>query len=287
MRGKSRSGSEEPIEFKGTSLSVVNVLVRTADLGELSAALEKRLGQMPDFFSGETAIVDLSPMSPPPAQVDWPALVALLRRYQLAPVAARAAGDCGLAAQAAGLALLEETGAAARPAMETAQPPAKPTSAAAVEQAELWPAESEAASAAGAASPAPARSEPAPPAPLPASAAVPTLVVDKPLRSGQQIYARGGDLVVLAMVSAGAEVIADGSIHIYAPLRGRALAGARGDQDARIFATRFEAELVSVAGVYRTFERGIAAEVAGKPAQVRLTVQGEKQSLSVEPLNIG
>lgn len=96
------------------------------------------------------------------------------------------------------------------------------------------------------------------------------MVVNRPLRSGQQIYARGGDLVVLAAVNAGAEVIADGSIHIYAPLRGRALAGASGDAGARIFTTRFEAELVSIAGVYRTFESGVAADLAGKPVQVQL-----------------
>jgi septum site-determining protein MinC len=99
---------------------------------------------------------------------------------------------------------------------------------------------------------------------------MPTMVIDRPLRSGQQIYARGGDLVVLAAVNAGAEVIADGSIHIYAPLRGRALAGASGDAGARIFTTRFEAELVSIAGVYRTFETGVAKELAGRPVQVQL-----------------
>lgn len=96
------------------------------------------------------------------------------------------------------------------------------------------------------------------------------MIIDRPLRSGQQVYARGGDLVVLAAVNAGAEVIADGSIHIYAPLRGRALAGASGETGARIFTTRFEAELVSIAGVYRTFEAGIPDALARKPVQVQL-----------------
>ncbi|WP_163907617.1 septum site-determining protein MinC, partial [Proteus mirabilis] len=71
--------------------------------------------------------------------------------------------------------------------------------------------------------------------PVPVATPAPTLVIDKPLRSGQQVYAKGGDLVVLAVVSHGAEVIADGSIHIYAPLRGKAIAGARGDTTARIY----------------------------------------------------
>jgi septum site-determining protein MinC len=97
------------------------------------------------------------------------------------------------------------------------------------------------------------------------------LVVDKPLRSGQQVYARGRDLVVMSMVNAGAEVIADGHIHVYAPLRGKAIAGAKGNTDARIFALALEAELLSIAGVYRTSEIALPAEVRGKPAQVRLS----------------
>jgi septum site-determining protein MinC len=100
------------------------------------------------------------------------------------------------------------------------------------------------------------------------------LVIHKPLRSGQQIYARGRDLVVLAMVNAGAEIIADGHIHVYAPLRGKAIAGARGNTDARIFALSLEAELISIAGIYRTSENPLPANVLGKPTQVRL--EGEK-----------
>ena len=106
------------------------------------------------------------------------------------------------------------------------------------------------------------------------------MVVDKPLRSGQQVYARGADLVVLAMVSDGAEVIADGNVHVYAPLRGRAIAGARGNTDARIFTTCLQPQLVSIAGIYRTSEQELPPEVAGKPAQVRL--DGEK--MLFEPL---
>jgi len=115
---------------------------------------------------------------------------------------------------------------------------------------------------------------------MPAAAATPPMVVDKPLRSGQRVYARGGDLVVLAVVSFGAEVIADGSIHVYAPLRGRAIAGARGDTTARIYSTCLEPQLVSIAGIYRTTETPLPADVVGQPAQVRL--DGEK--IIVEPL---
>ncbi|MDE1927982.1 MAG: septum site-determining protein MinC, partial [Burkholderiales bacterium] len=106
------------------------------------------------------------------------------------------------------------------------------------------------------------------------------LIVDRPLRSGQRVYAKGADLVVLAHVSHGAEVIADGHIHVYAPLRGRALAGARGDTAARIFCTCMEPQLISIAGIYRTTEQPLAADIVGKPAQVRL----EGDRLVVEPL---
>ena len=107
-----------------------------------------------------------------------------------------------------------------------------------------------------------------------------TMVVDKPLRSGQRVYARGCDLIVMAMVNVGAEVIADGHIHAYAPLRGRVMAGARGNTEARIFALNLEAELISIAGIYRTGEVALPDEVRGKPAQVRL--DGEK--LLIQPL---
>jgi len=101
------------------------------------------------------------------------------------------------------------------------------------------------------------------------------------LRSGQRVYAAGGDIVVLAAVSPGAEVIADGSIHVYAPLKGKALAGARGDTSARIFTTHLEAELVSIAGVYRTFESAPDAAVAKRPAQIRLA---DGSQIVIEPL---
>jgi septum site-determining protein MinC len=94
-------------------------------------------------------------------------------------------------------------------------------------------------------------------------------LVTQPVRSGTQIYAKGTDLIIVAPVSAGAEVIADGHIHVYGALRGRALAGAAGDQSARIFAQRLEAELVSIAGRYLVSD-AIAPELMQQPAQVAL-----------------
>jgi len=101
------------------------------------------------------------------------------------------------------------------------------------------------------------------------SAAAKTRLVTQPVRSGTQIYARGADLVVTAAVSPGAEIIADGNIHVYGPLRGRALAGAGGDVDARIFCSRLEAELVSIAGHYLVSEQ-LPPEQQGFPVQIAL-----------------
>ena len=144
------------------------------------------------------------------------------------------------------------------------------------------PAQVEAAAAAGLASFAPNSTQPRrqlpseqsapspPPLPQPAhtEAAAKTLLVTQLVRSGTQIYARGADLVVTAAVSPGAEIMADGNIHVYGPLRGRALAGASGDAEARIFCSRFEAELVSIAGRYLVSEqmppeeRGLRVQIA-------------------------
>jgi len=108
-------------------------------------------------------------------------------------------------------------------------------------------------------------------------------VIDRPLRSGQQVYARGRDLVVMSMVNPGAEVIADGSIHVYAPLRGKAIAGARGNDEARIVTLCLEPELISIAGVYRTSDVPLPPEVRGRPTQVRL-LGGAEGKLAMDPL---
>ena len=109
------------------------------------------------------------------------------------------------------------------------------------------------------------------------------MVIDTPVRAGQRIYARGCDLIITAVVNNGAEIIADGSIHVYSSLYGRALAGASGNPQARIFALAMEPELVSIAGVYRTFEDGFTPEMKGGPAQIRLA--GDRIEIhSVKPV---
>jgi septum site-determining protein MinC len=108
----------------------------------------------------------------------------------------------------------------------------------------------------------------------------PTMIINKPVRTGQRIYADGANLVVLGVVNAGAELIADGDIHIYAPLRGRAIAGAQGNERARIFIHSLEAELISIAGCFKVFENGIPENLRGKPVQVHL----DCSDLIIQPL---
>ncbi|MBK6356130.1 MAG: septum site-determining protein MinC [Betaproteobacteria bacterium] len=250
---------DAPIQFKGTSLKIIQTQLRTTDPAALHAALAELTGNSPDFFENELAVLDFSHTDNLSDNPDWMAICALLRGSGLHAVATR-----GLPEELAGLASaagLPAVGAdalsrsTARPKAAEASPPAPAPAVAPV----ITP---------------PPALEPAPR----------TITLDKPLRSGQRFYARGCDLIVTAMISAGAEVIADGNIHVYAPLRGRALAGASGDKTARIFTTSLEAELVSVAGIYRTFEAGVPAELARQPATVCLTEDGGESRLTVAAL---
>jgi septum site-determining protein MinC len=235
-------------DLKSASLTLVALVLKTPDLAALAHEFERRFADAPDLFDNEPVVIDLTPVALEPEPIDFPALVALLRERRMLPVAVKGGSPAQMeAALAAGLSEAPETGPPAppRPATPRAATP-EPATAAAV------------------------------------AAGSPALIVDRPLRSGQQVYARGGDLIVLAVVSFGAEVIADGSIHVYAPLRGRAIAGARGDSGARIFSTCMEPQLVSIAGTYRTTETALPADVQGKPAQVRLA--GDK--LVIEALKL-
>jgi septum site-determining protein MinC len=239
----------DTFEIKSATLPLIALVLKSADLGALARELEARFGDIPDFFDHDALVVDLSRLESE-AQggerqaVDFPGLLELLWKYRLAPVAVHGArNELAAVAKAAGLFPAPDA------RIGTAAPPSASNAETAVQAAAVHP------------------------------AATGALVIDKPLRSGQQVYARGRDLVMLAMVNAGAEVIADGHIHVYAPLRGRAIAGARGNADARIFALGMEAELISIAGLYRTGETPQLAAVRGKPTQVRLVSDGEGNRL--------
>jgi len=244
-------------DLKSASLPVVAVLLKTTDAAQFAADLAERVADAPGFFDNDPALIDLAPVRESEDTIDFASIVAELRRHSTLPVAVRGGSPAQMeAARAAGLAAAPD----APPARAEAPAPVQEVVREVIREVEVEV----------------VREVPVQ-VPMPGPG---TVVVDKPLRSGQQVYARGADLVVMAVVSFGAEVIADGNIHVYAPLRGRAIAGARGNTEARIFSTCLEPQLVSIAGIYRTTETELPADVRGKPAQVRL--EGEK--LLIEPL---
>jgi septum site-determining protein MinC len=242
-------------EIKSAQLPLVALLLKSADLQRLAEELNARFGDLPEFFDHDPLVIDLTPLqSQGDVAVDFAALLALLRSLRIMPVAARGGSPAQMqAATAAGLAAAPDAVIAAPPAARAEQKPAP-------------------------------AAEPAAAAAVPVAAPASALVLDKPLRSGQQVYARGRDLVVMAMVNPGAEVIADGHIHVYAPLRGKAMAGARGNADARILTLALDPELVSIAGVYRTSETPWPEALRGKPAQVRLAGGSADGKLVLEAL---
>ncbi|KRD21847.1 septum site-determining protein MinC [Acidovorax sp. Root267] len=240
--------SRTSFDLKSASLPVVAVVLKTTDAAQFAADLAERVADAPGFFDNDPVLIDLAAVREAEAPIDFAAIVAELRSRSTLPVAVRGGSPAQMdAARAAGLAAAPDA------------PPARAEAPAAPVQEVVREVIRE------------VEVEVVREVPMPGPG---TVVVDKPLRSGQQVYARGADLVVMAVVSFGAEVIADGNIHVYAPLRGRAIAGARGNTEARIFSTCLEPQLVSIAGIYRTTETELPADVRGKPAQVRL--DGEK-----------
>jgi septum site-determining protein MinC len=239
-------------EIKSAHLPLVALMLKSSNLQRLAEEFAQRFGDMPDFFDHDPVVIDLHPLNVAEANAlpDFGALQTLLREYRLVPIAVR-----GGTIEQTSLAMA--AGLTATPDVSMQRAPV------AVAPAELA-----------------AQSEPPPP-PATTSGA---LVIDKPLRSGQQVYARGRDLVVMAMVNPGAEVIADGHIHVYAPLRGKAIAGARGNNEARIFTLGMAPELVSIAGIYRTSEIPWPSTLLGKPAQVRLVPGPEGDRLVVDAI---
>jgi septum site-determining protein MinC len=271
MNDAPRVSSNTPasLDIKSANLPMVALMLKSTDLGAIEQELARRFGDVPDFFDEDPLLIDLTGAvasarrnGEPEQVVDFAALLQLLGRYKVRPIAVRGGTQTQMqAAHAAGLLLAPDARVVAS-SPPTPQAPSNPQG--------------------------PAASPTAAPAPTPAEISEPpplgAMLVDKPLRSGQQVYARGRDLVVMAMVNAGAEVIADGSIHVYAPLRGKAIAGARGNNQARIYAHSLEAELVSIAGIYRTSEVPLPEKVRGKPALVRLQTDASGDKLIMEPL---
>ena len=247
--------NDKAIEIQGvmTALHVLRVL--TPEISAIAAALDKKIAVLPSFFSNAPVAIDLRDLEPEgempksgAGRLRLGPLVDLLRTRGMVPVAIRGGVSARVEeARGLGLGVLEWDRAGAA---KKAQDPASE------QTARVTPA-----------------ARPSAPAPAPAPTAgkeAPALVLTQPLRSGQIVYAdEGRDAIALAAVNQGAELIADGNIHVYATLRGRALAGAKGNDGARIFCQRLEAELISIAGVYVSADE-LPKDKLGKPAQIYL-----------------
>ena len=237
---------EQAGELKIGQVGIANLRVRTLDVARLVDEMRGRVQRAPKLFSRAAVVIDFGGLAQTPDAATARSLIEGLRDAGVLPVAlAYGTSDTERLAEAIGLPLLAKFRAQYERGDELAAPPEP-------------------------ASP-PRREEPAAAAPAKTAPAAgnPGMMHSAPVRSGQQIYADNRDLTVLTTVGAGAEVIADGSVHIYGPLRGRALAGAQGNEQARIFCREFHAELVAIAGHYKVLE-DIPKNLRGKAVQVWL-----------------
>ncbi len=225
--------------FKGTSFTLSVLALTEADLPHLCEKLASKIEQAPGFFQGAPLVVDLAQLD---AEPDFQVIADAINSQGMVCVGVCGAkDDWKAAAKAAGLAVLKQAraGREQTPAAETEAESAADT------KADTLPAQ----------------------------------IYQGQVRSGQQLYAKGRDLVILGSVGAGAEVISDGNIHIYGSLRGRAIAGACGSEDARILCHRLEAELVSIAGTYWLSD-DLQGPLWQNSAQIRL----DQQQLALAPL---
>lgn len=254
MSAASPGNASALFDLKSASLTLVAFVLKTGSIQALGQAMADRFGDTPDFFSRDPVVIDLTHLASLDATVNFDALIALLLSFKLNPVAVRGGTVKQMAAALeAGLGEAPDSHGAPARVETVVQEVIKEV----IREVKVE-------------------------VPVEVPVAASTMVIDKPLRSGQQVYAKGGDLIVTAVVNHGAEVIADGSIHVYAPLRGKAIAGAKGNTEARIFSTCMEPELLSIAGTYRTTENPLPPNVKGKPAQIRL--DGER--LVFDPIDI-
>jgi septum site-determining protein MinC len=246
---------EPAFEIRFGQVGLAQMRIRSIVADAVQAQLTARVAAAPALFERAALCLDLSSLDQDVSVGELRAVLGAIRSTGMLPVGL-AHGTAAIEALARELDLpvltqfrAQQSYGAAVASVKSAPKPAAP---------------------APAATPAPAPVAPAPaPAPVEELIATPALMHHRPVRSGQRIYARHRDLVVTNAVGAGAEVMADGCVHIYGTLRGRAMAGVRGEVSARVFCQAFNAELVSVAGVFRVFET-IPPDLAGKPVQAWL-----------------
>lgn len=230
------SATQPALEFKGRMMTLTILRLLRPSVEMLARELDRRVQEAPGLFQGLPVILDVGEVVSSDLHMDLPGLAAHMRSRHLTPLGIRGGDERWTeAAEAAGLPILNED---SDPEARTQAGPAQ-------------------------------SSEPPPKADAEPESGAGAMLITEPVRSGQQIYARGGDLVVVASVSPGAELLADGHIHVYGALSGRALAGVQGDANARIICRSFHAALVSVAGTYSISEHFDEA-LLGQPVQTYL-----------------
>lgn len=237
------SRAEHAIDVRFGQVGMVQVRLHTVDTGAILDELTGRVAAAPQFFDRTAVCVDLSEMATQPDAGEMRGVFDAIRRAGMLVVGVSSPKNTVEAlAQSLDVPVISQIRPTTKPPEKT-QPQPTPAARPSRQAAE--------ATAEG------------------SSTSSPALMHTQPVRSGQRIYARDRDLVLTTTVGAGAEVMADGCVHVYGSLRGRAMAGARGDVNARVFCQEFNAELVSIAGVFRVFET-IPPDLAGKPVQAWL-----------------
>lgn len=229
------------LEFKSTSLTIPTLLLASNDMGEIESLLQEKIAQAPEFFKNSPLLLDLQKLNNQSLTIDLREVIALLRKKGLMPIGIRGGTEQqNHEVLAMGLPVHSIHG---HSTTISTKPAAKPVAASGDEQKKQ----------AGSGS-------------LPENK-----LITHPIRSGQRVYAKG-DLIVTAAVSAGAEIMAEGNIHVYGTLRGRALAGVLGNVESRIFCSDLQAELISIAGIYQLSD-DLGPETAHKPVQISLDNQ--------------
>jgi len=244
MKQPADAAREHAVEVRFGQVGILQVRLRTTQPGEILDELTGKTATAPHFFDRTPVCLDLSSLPKMPSADEVRGVIEVVRR----------AGMMTTGLAHGGTAVEELATKLDLPVIHHIR---ASTKTAPVVQAAPAP------------TPAPAPAPVAAPAPEPAPAQT-ALLQQQPVRSGQRVYARNRDLIVTATVAAGSEVMADGCVHVYGPLRGRVMAGAHGNTDARVFCQAFHAELVSIAGVFRVFET-IPSELAGMPVQAWLS----------------
>lgn len=224
-------------EFKSGFIYTLRLILKTADTSQILDSVSAQLAKTGSLFEGESLVIDAVNVE---EAVDWTALVEALTQKSFKVIGVSAKDENLSAAEDLKLPIIDPENLPDRKAPEP-QPTTEPVE---LEKHEV--------------------------APAPQLTSEPTMVLNRQLRSGQRVYAKNADLIVIGSVSPGAEVIADGNIHIYGTLKGRAIAGARGNTSALIYVSRLDAELVAIAGIYQLIDAEYTPENLSKPVIIEL-----------------